>query len=106
LQASFNNSNFEIGSGSNQGCNGGWRDGQQDFNNQGFNGEFGSFNEVYYDGGNGFNQGVVMGAMQIFVFVIHKGHSFMGIEITVDQAMVIEAWEETSGRLEAELIDQ
>jgi hypothetical protein len=76
FQSHFNNSNFEVGSGSNQGFSGGWMDrqqqqqpfnnqgqqffnsqGSQNFNNQEFSGEFGTFDEAYYEGGNG-NQGI------------------------------------------------
>jgi hypothetical protein len=56
-QPTLNNSNFEMGSGSGQGFNDRWGDGQQNFNNQGFNGDFGAFDEGYYDNGNLFNQG-------------------------------------------------
>jgi hypothetical protein len=64
FQPQFNNSTFEMGSGSNQGFNGVWMDGQQSFSNQGqqnfntqghhnfnnqdFGAEFCTFDEGYY----------------------------------------------------------
>ncbi|KAM0827953.1 hypothetical protein ACQ4PT_067862 [Festuca glaucescens] len=44
------------GSGSNQQSNI-WPDQQQNYNSTGFNGEFGSFDEGYYEGSNGYGQG-------------------------------------------------
>jgi hypothetical protein len=44
--------------------------------------------------------------MWIFVFVVHNDHSFMGLEIMVVLAMVIEAGEGISGLSEVGFRDQ
>jgi hypothetical protein len=56
-QPFFNNSRYESGSGSNQNYNSGWAADQFNENaNQSFGGDFGQFDEGYYDGGNNFGQ--------------------------------------------------
>ncbi|KAM0863773.1 hypothetical protein ACQ4PT_044404 [Festuca glaucescens] len=56
-QPFFKNSRHEAGSGSHQNFNNRWVADQQNFNEQGFGGDFGQFDEGYFDGGNGFGQG-------------------------------------------------
>jgi hypothetical protein len=56
FQPHFKNSRFESGSGSNQGFNECWVDGQQGYNNRSFGGEFSSLDVGYYEGGNMYNQ--------------------------------------------------
>jgi hypothetical protein len=49
---------------------------------------------------------VAVGVMWIFIFVVHNDHSFMGLEIMVVLAMVIEAGEGISGLSEVGFRDQ
>jgi hypothetical protein len=73
MQYQNNNSRFEFGSSSNQqsgGNNAAWIDDQNNYDNRGFGGEFGAFDEGYFDGGRISTKAVAVSASNISLITI------------------------------------